>query len=445
MEPPTPASWKQSESADAQAIWLKAIWSQHGQWLLQIGIGLMVAAALWRFGLEISRLLWGEQVFDAIDLLNRYKEVDRWFAGLPVYGAMNNADYPPASYTMLWPLVGWLNLSAARWLWAITTLMMVAWLGWLGMRESLATTLWEKVFILLMPFALYPASATIHMGQAANHVLPALVMGLLLLQRSRPDQKTTQQTARLSSHPHLIRNIAIRNIVIRDIVAAVMVIFSFVNPTLSAPFFWLVCFTPGRWRPFFLVSFGYLTMAFIATQFQIGNLLSLHVDWLAQARTQLGTRGHANIHTWLEAMGLSDWMLPASLVLFAAAGIWTYRYRWADPWILLSVASLVARFWTDHRMFDDLLIWVPMIALFRLAKVLPWGRSTKLIAALLFTLNWFALMGPARFLSNPLSRSSPLEIAIKTGHALLWLSSLIFFLVVARQLVVRRHAVEAAS
>ena len=136
MEPPTPTSWKQSESADAQAIWIKTIWSQHGQRLLQVGIGLMVAAALWRFGLEIPRLLWGEQVFDAVDLLNRYKEVNRWFSGMPVYGAMNNADYPPASYTMLWPLVGWLNLRDVRWLWAITTLMMVTWLGWLGMSES---------------------------------------------------------------------------------------------------------------------------------------------------------------------------------------------------------------------------------------------------------------------------------------------------------------------
>ncbi|MEM9090688.1 MAG: glycosyltransferase 87 family protein [Cyanobacteria bacterium P01_F01_bin.53] len=435
MEPPTPTSWKQSEFADAQAIWIKTIWSQHGQRLLQVGIGLMVAAALWRFGLEIPRLLWGEQVFDAVDLLNRYKEVNRWFSGMPVYGAMNNADYPPASYTMLWPLVGWLNLSAVRWLWAITTLMMVTWLGWLGMRESLATTRWEKVFMLLMPFALYPASATINMGQAANHVMPALVAGLLLMQRSRPVQQTAQEAACLPARPRLIR----------DIIAAIMVIFSFVKPTLSAPFFWLVCFAPGRWRPFFLVSFGYLAMALIATQFQSGHLLSLHVDWLNQASTQLGTRGHANIHTWLEAMGLSDWMLPASLILFAAAGIWTYCYRRVDPWILMSVAALVARFWTDHRMFDDLLIWVPMIALFRLAKSMPWKRSTKLIAALLFTLNWFALMGPARFLSDPLSLSSPLEIAIKTGHSLLWLSSLIFFLVLARQLVAQRHTVEAVS
>ncbi|MEL7227138.1 MAG: hypothetical protein AAGL17_20465, partial [Cyanobacteria bacterium J06576_12] len=98
------------------------------------------------------------------------------------------------------------------------------------------------------------------------------------------------------------------------------------------------------------------------------------------------------------------------------------------PWILLGVAALISRFWTDHRMFDDLLIWVPMIALFRLAKVLPFGQVTQLMATLLFTLNWFVLMAPARFLAQPLLLSSPLEIAIKVGHALIWLSSLVFFM-----------------
>lgn len=400
---------------------LESLWSRYGQRLLQAGIGLMIAAALWRIGLEMPRLLWGQQEFDAIDLINRHTEVHRWFAKLPVYGAMDNADYPPASYTMLWPLMGWMDLPAARWVWAVSSMVMLGWLGWIGVCESLATTHWEKAFIFLLPFALYPASATINMGQLATHVIPPLIVGLLLLVKGRNPS------------------------VGRDIVAAALVVFALVKPTVSAPFLWIACFMPGRWRPALLVSFGYMALALIATYFQSGNLMSLHIDWLDQAGTQLGTRGHANVHTWLEAIGLSDWMLPASLVLLIATGAWTLYHcqcdHHVDPWILLSVAALVARFWTDHRMFDDLLIWVPMIALFRLAKALPFGQITQLTAVLLFILNWLALMAPARFLSEPLSLSSPLEIAIKAGQALIWLSCLAFFLVLTQQSAALRKMV----
>jgi len=34
----------------------------------------------------------------------------------------------------------------------------------------------------------------------------------------------------------------------------------------------------------------------------------------------------------------------------------------------MAVAALTARFWTYHRWYDDLLILIPMIALFRIAK-----------------------------------------------------------------------------
>ncbi|MEM9002155.1 MAG: hypothetical protein AAGE59_01385 [Cyanobacteria bacterium P01_F01_bin.86] len=402
---------------------LAVLWSCYGQRLLQVGIGLMVAATIWRLGLEMPRLIWGQGEFDAVDLIGRHTEVHRWFTELPVYGAVDDGDYPPASYTTLWPLLGWLDLPAARYMWALITLAMLGWLGWLGIRESRTTTVWEKIFMALMPFALYPASAGIRVGQLATHVMPPLVMGLLLMQRS-------------PQSPHRVRQLG------QDFIAAAMVIFALVKPTVSAPFFWIACFMPGRWRPFWLVSFGYLAMAWVATFFQDGNLLSLHGDWLDHAGTQLGTRGHANIHTWLEAIGLSDWMLPASLFLLVITGIWTRLYRRVDPWILLGVAALVSRFWTDHRMFDDLLIWVPMIALYRLAKItaseqFTWGQPTQLLAAVLFSLNWFALMGPARFLNNPLSLSSPLEITIKAGQAILWMTCLLFFLVLAHQQAAR--------
>ncbi|MEM7793023.1 MAG: hypothetical protein AAF579_01050 [Cyanobacteria bacterium P01_C01_bin.118] len=389
---------------------LVALWSRYGQRLLQIGIGLMVVAAIWRLGLELPRLISGPGEVDAVDLISRHREVERWFAHLPVYGAIPNGDYPPASYPLLWPWVGWLSRGATRWFWAVTTLLMLGWLGWLGMRESRAATLWEKLFIALMPFALYPASAGIRVGQVATHLMPPLVLGLLLMRSSRKGWK-------------------------RDLVAAGLFIFALVKPTVSAPFFWVVCFMPGRWRPVLLVSFGYLALALLAGQYQEGNLLTLHLDWLDHAGTQLGTRGHASIHTWLEAAGLSDWMLPASLLLLGIAGIWTAIYRRARPWILLSIAAIVARFWVDHQVFDDVLLWIPLIALFRYTRLdaTPWVR---LMAAILFTLNWFTLMAPARFLVKYHHLSS-LAVPIQTA---IWVMALLFFMVLAHRDITQETA-----
>ncbi|MEM6837766.1 MAG: hypothetical protein AAF609_13025 [Cyanobacteria bacterium P01_C01_bin.120] len=388
------------------------LWSRHGQRLLQVGIGLMIAAAIWRLGLELPRLLWGAEEVDAVDLLSRYREVERWFAGLPVYGAIANGDYPPASHPLLWPWVGWLGQTATRWFWALTTLLMLGWLSWLGIHEGRAMTRWEKAFIALMPFALYPAGAGIRVGQIATHVMPTVVLGLLLLQRSpaRPDWR-------------------------RDLVAAALVIFAMVKPTVSAPFFWIACFMPGRWRPVLLISVGYLLTALLAVQYQAGNLLTLHFDWLDHAGTQLGTRGHASIHTWLEAVNLSDWMLPASLLLFGLTGIWTAVYRRADPWALLSVVAIAARFWVDHQVFDDLLLWVPLIALFRCARLgaTSWMRVT---AGLLFALNWFAMMAPARFLSS----GHPLGGIAIPAQTAIWVGALVFFMALAHQDVTQETA-----
>jgi len=153
---------------------------------------------------------------------------------------------------------------------------------------------------------------------------------------------------------------------------------------------------------------------------------------LNHASTQLGTRGHASLHTWLEAAGLSKWMLPASLFMFGLAGLWTAIYRWACPWILLSVAAIVARLWVDHQVFDDLLLWIPLIALFRLTQLdaTLWVRLT---AAILFALNWFSLIAPARFLT-PDHYLSSVAVPVQTT---VWLGTLLFSMMLAHRDIVR--------
>jgi hypothetical protein len=42
-----------------------------------------------------------------------------WFLDEPIY-AVPQRDLSSASYVILWPFLGWLEITPARWLWAVT-------------------------------------------------------------------------------------------------------------------------------------------------------------------------------------------------------------------------------------------------------------------------------------------------------------------------------------
>jgi hypothetical protein len=62
--------------------------------------------------------------------------VHNWFAGRRIYGELGSAVYPPATYVLLWPLVGWLDVGAARLLWGLTTVIALGAIIYLLVRES---------------------------------------------------------------------------------------------------------------------------------------------------------------------------------------------------------------------------------------------------------------------------------------------------------------------
>ena len=86
-----------------------------------------VAAVVW-LGYESWRLLLQGGYWGAIDLRIYHRLVEQWFAGTPVYRNIGSAIHPPATYLLLWPLLGWLPVQAARWFWAATAAAALAWL-----------------------------------------------------------------------------------------------------------------------------------------------------------------------------------------------------------------------------------------------------------------------------------------------------------------------------
>jgi hypothetical protein len=310
---------------------------------------------------------------------------------------------PPATYAILWPLLGWLELTPARWLWVSTTLAALGWLIYLIVQESGADTPLERIFVALMPLSMYATGATIGNGQLSVHLLPLLVSGLLLLQRGQGGWH-------------------------EDLLVTVLVLAALVKPSVAAPFFWIVLFVPGRLRPALLVTLGYGALTLFATSFQKPGLLLLLRSWLARASAMAVNAGESHLHIWLASLGLEEWIFPASLLALAALGFWIYHHRRRDLWLLLSVTALVARFWTFHRWYDDLLILLPMVALFRIAKRGPSADGGDVVAGVLLTITMLTTLAPGGLYLLP----PPWNTLYLAGQVFVWIVALIFLLDRAR-------------
>lgn len=370
------------------------MWSRYGTAVMTAAVAAMAVAAAWRLGNEVPRLLFGAD--GAFDLRLRHHEVNRWFAGQEVYGDIERGDYPPASYAILWPLLGWLSLGAARLVWGVTAMAALAGLALAAVRGSGARTRLQVALAALLPFSTYAAAATLGMGQVAAHVLVLLVAGVLVLERPGAGWSG-------------------------DIAASALLVPALVKPTLSVPFFWIVAFRPGRLRPFALVCLGYAGLTFLAIAFQEGPLLTRLTGWFAEGPQPL--HGHTNIHRVMAIVGLDRAMLPVTAVILLATGWWIHRRRHADVWILLGVAALVAQLSVHHRLYDHLLILVPMITLLRLA----WAGArhpggTEPAAAVLFALVWITVHVPPAMIDGP----SPVGPLVEAGQAAVWLAGLAF-------------------
>jgi hypothetical protein len=266
---------------------------------------------------------------------------------------------------MLWPFLGWLDFTKARWLWAITTAFIVVWIAHMFLKESGARTPQERAFIILLVLSTYPLNVTIGNGQLTVHVLAALLGGILILEKARP-----------VSH--------------RSLIAALLVLM--------------------------------MLLSLLAASFQESGLATLLQDWMKN--TQSVTGGYANLYTWLAAMGIPRWSSLGSVLLLVMLGGWTYWHRHDDLWRLLGVTAIVARFWTYHRLYDDLLILFPIITLFRIAKSGPRADAHDVVATVLLSISSAALFIPGTLYRLPVPWGLPFRI----GQTIVWVLILFFLL-----------------
>lgn len=385
-------------------------WLQYRRQLLAILIALMATAAALKLGSEFYRLVWESGPAGAVDLKHLHQWVMQWFAGEFLYQKGNAAQYPPATYLMLWPLLGWLSVNAARWFWAFAFVVAAGATIVLAIRISGAETRPEKMLVTLLLLSINGTGVAIGNGQLILFILPALLAVALVLE---------QESENLCA----------------DLAAACMLCWAMMKPSVALPFLWVFLFAWKRWRPALLTLVVYALLTLLAATFQKDDLPGLLKSCAGNASAAV-TRfpGTRNLHAVLVAFGLEKWMALSSALAFAALGAWTYLNRYSDRVALIGVAALVARMWTYHRVYDDALILLPELALFRIAKH-NFELGQRTIAGGLLILSALAMLCPARLLDpSELAWSAGWNWACTTSHAILWLAILIYLaIVVGRQ------------
>jgi len=362
-------------------------------------IGLMACLSLLRFGYEFRRLLLDPTRVGAIDLALFHECVHGWFAGEPIYREIPFANSPPATYLMLWPLVGWLSLPVARGLCAVAMAAAVVWLVSLVLRECGAKDSIERVGIALFLTANYATAVTIGNGQLILFVLPSLLAAIAILREGKPGWT-------------------------RGAAVVFFLLFSSIKPHVSVPFFWIVLFTSGGLRILLPVAIGYAGLTCWAVSFQPEGFSTLVRDLVHQASSLAVSGGYGNLHSWFAALGWERPVLPVSLLVLILLGVWVYRNREGDPWRLLAVVAIVARMWTYHRLYDDLLILVPMIALWRIVRQRLASDGVIRIARMMLIASSLAMLCPGTLLRLSVPWGTPFRV----GYSLLWTAMLLFFI-----------------
>ncbi|MBT5874851.1 MAG: DUF2029 domain-containing protein [Candidatus Latescibacteria bacterium] len=360
---------------------IRNLWTVYGPLITKLVIGLMVIISVGWLGYQCWRLLspsppiWPSSPKGAVDLLQRYSEVRHWYGrpGANTYFRLGTAVYPPATYVMFWPL-SWFSGSTVRWVWFFSTLPFLGWLMMIMIRECGASSRLEKVFIGLIPLSMYATGATIGNGQPNVHIMPLLITALLGLTRDGPSWS-------------------------RDLKGSALFLLSLSKPIIGGPFFWIVLFVRRSYRPALLIVATYIGLTVLAMLFKDIPFFDLIRGWIFRAAGGVAfgsTRGAvANQSTLLAGAGMQRYdLIYAAIAGVMIMGVWMYAHRRSDSWILLGVFGILTRIGIYHRWYDDLLILLPLIALYRMAKSGPEFGNRDVIAGMLFTILLFMLMAP---------------------------------------------------
>jgi hypothetical protein len=416
---PSPATTRPAEGTDPTSP-IRSAWVRYGGVILALAAAHALVTAVLRLSPAFDALILVQEA--AIDLLIRMDEVQRWFSGVAIYEDPDSANYPPASYTLLWPLLGWLEERAARILYAISILVSTLVIAAVAVRASGATTRPERAFMALFILPLGATQVTVWIGQLGLHVAACLLAATALLFGTGG---ATSREPRDAGPGWGI-----------DLAAGALLAASLVKPTLSVPVVVAILILAWRWRPALLAGVLYLGATLLAAAFQEQSAPTLVLMWLGRESVMNLPLGSVNTHLWLHWLGIEGSKLHVSLLWLVATALWTWRYRHVDPWVMLGVAALVGRLWIHHRAFDDVFLVIPAIALFRVARTWDHRRGVVPVFAALLLAGIYVLgHAPYSYVSG---ERPTLWLITEAGRTVAWASALAFMLLQAHLFDSRR-------
>ncbi len=337
---------------------------------LRIGIVLLALLAAPRAVFESWRLLFGQTWYDATDIKNFHHLTVTWLSGHDIYATVANADYPPASFPLMYPMYV-LENDINRWVWFAHAVVVLGVLIWMCVRESGAETTEEKLGVALIPLAMFSTGVAFGNGQLVIHALTASTAAMLLLYKSRGR-------------------------VAWELAAAACMLFALVKPNLTAPFFWIFLLVPRRKHAAAYVIVGYVLLTLLGASFQPASLVDQFRGFISRGLDVTAQfTGYGAVPMWLVKAGVPDLIMPFTVLALMAMGVWVWTNRHADPWLLYGGLAIMGRLWAYHQLYDDVLNLFAFIALIRLSKGRAGNRGPDRVALVVFLIALTTLPGPA--------------------------------------------------
>ena len=108
-----------------------------------------------------------------------------------------------------------------------------------------------------------------------------------------------------------------------------------------------------------------------------------------------------SVHSLLSYAGVPRYAMAASIVLLAIYGLWVLWRRRASVWTLMAVTAIVALFSGYHAWYDHVILTLPLLALYRHAKL-----EASITSAVLFALLFVFLLAPGGVYFLPVTLSN---------------------------------------
>ena len=130
------------------------------------------------------------------------------------------------------------------------------------------------------------------------------------------------------------------------------------------------------------------------------------------------------LHELANYIKLDDYLKEITFSLLMLLGLWIYYHRGINIWLLISVCSLFAYFWTYYRWYDDIIILIPIITLFRMTKAIHFSEKTKLLSGLLLVISIILSIAPGGHYLFP----GPFDDLYIYSQFIAWISVFAFLL-----------------